>query len=68
MSDIDNFLRRELKLRGSILNLVHHLTYYEIRRLLIEYHIEQTGNNTATLQQRQDKLPGEDKGTDGDAG
>ena len=41
--DADEFLKRELNINGTIYNLVHHLTYAEIKRLVINY---------ARLQQR----------------
>ena len=41
--DADEFLKRELNINGTIYNLVHHLTYAEIKRLVIDY---------ARLQQR----------------
>lgn len=68
MSDIDNFLMRELKVKGPIVNQVHHFTYFEIKRLIIQYHIEQTGNNTTALHKRQDKLPDQDQGPERDGG
>ncbi len=33
----DEFLRKELNVSGNIVNLVHHLTYFEIHRLITTY-------------------------------
>jgi hypothetical protein len=52
--DIDEFLRRELGVKGKILNLVHHLTYEEIKRLILKY-LDQEPNPNSELQERSDK-------------
>lgn len=33
--DVDDFLSKELNIRGRMANLIHHLTYAELRRILI---------------------------------
>ena len=35
--DIDDFLIKELNIRGKISNLIHKLTYEEVKRLILTY-------------------------------
>jgi hypothetical protein len=52
--DIDEYLKQELGVNGKILNLVHHLTYEEIKRLILKY-LDQKPNTNSELQERSDK-------------
>ena len=35
--DPDKFLQKELNINGKISNLIHHLSYAEIKRLIVKY-------------------------------
>lgn len=35
--DVDDFIKKELYINGKIINLVHHLTYFRIKELLLKY-------------------------------
>jgi len=45
MNNIDDFLKKELNIKGKILNLIHHLSYGEIKRICLKYAgLQQTDN------------------------
>lgn len=56
--NIDDYIKKEFNINGRIINLIHQITTFDLKRLIIGYHC----NHSGTLQKRKDKLPDKDKG------
>lgn len=58
--DIDEFLKQELNIKGRIENLIHHLTYGELKRIIIKYAGLQRDCNEGIQPPGRDKPDSED--------